>query len=118
MLFSERQKLEKEYYKWLDKNKCVKGNLLSVLTFLDNNGNLVKKEEKSNVQILQIAFEMVCRDLLSLKHPKIDYTGYKPKSTMKSYIHKAEKVLEGENYGWKKEKNNVRENHYNDKAII
>lgn len=97
MLFSERQKLEKEYYKWLDKNKNVLGSLLDVLTFLDNNGNLVKKEEKSNVQILQIAFEMVCRDLLSLKHPKIDYTGYKPKSTMKSYIHKAKKVLEVQN---------------------
>lgn len=97
MLFSERQKLEKQYYKWLDRNKNVLGSLLDVLTFLDNNGNLVKKEEKSNVQILQLAFEMVCRDLLSLKHPKIDYTGYKPKSTMKSYIHKAEKVLEVQN---------------------
>jgi glutaredoxin 2 len=93
MIFSERQKLEKEYYKWLEKNKNVLGSLLDVLTFLDNNGNLVKKEEKSNVQILQIAFEMVCRDLLSLKNPKIDYTEYKPKSTMKSYIHKAEKSI-------------------------
>lgn len=101
MLFSERQKLEKEYYKYLDKNKLFRGNLMHVLTFLDNNGNLVKKEEKSNVQILQIAFEMVCRDLLSLKHPKIDYTGYKPKSTMKSYIHKAEKVLEGKEWNQK-----------------
>lgn len=71
--------------------------MLDVLTFLDNNGNLVKKEEKSNVQILQITLEMVCRDLLSLKHPKIDYTGYKPKLTMKSYIHKAKKVLEVQN---------------------
>lgn len=118
MTISERQKLEKEYYKYLDKNKLFRGNLLHVLTFLDNNGNLVSKEEKSNVKILQIAFEMVCRDLLSLKHPKIDYTGYKPKSTMKSYIHKAEKVLEGENHGCKKEKNNVRENYYHDQAII
>ena len=97
MIFSERQKLEKEYYKWLDKNKNVLGSLLDVLTFLDNNGNLVKKEEKSNMQILQIAFEMVCRDLLSLKHPKTDYTGYKPKSTMRWYKQKAEKLVEVEN---------------------
>ena len=98
MTFSERQKLEKEYYKYLDKNKLFRGNLMHVLTFLDNNGNLVSKEEKSNMQILQIAFEMVCRDLLSLKFPKIDYSKYKPKGTMKSYIYKAEKVLERENY--------------------
>ena len=93
MLFSERQKLEKEYYKYLDKNKLFRGNLMHVLTFLDNNGNLITKEEKINVQILQIAFELACRDVLSVKYPKIDYTNYKPKSTMKRYKQMANKYI-------------------------
>ena len=97
MLFSERQKLEKQYYKYLDKNKLFRGNLMHVLTFLDNNGNLITKEEKSNVKILQIALKLACIDILSLKHPKIDFTNYKPKSTMKMYLRKAEKLMEVEN---------------------
>lgn len=96
MLFSERQKLEKEYYKWLEENPNVKPCPFSLISFLDGNGNLVEKEEKSNFQNLHIAFEMACRDLLSSKHPKIDYTDYKPKATMKSYIRKARNFSEKE----------------------
>lgn len=97
MLFSERQKLEKEYYKYLDKNKLFRGNLMHVLTFLDNNGNLVEKDDGKKINVLKKALELACCKILSLKHPKIDFTNYKPKSTMKMYIRKAEKLMEVEN---------------------
>ena len=101
MLFSERQKLEKEYYKYLDKNKLFRGNLMHVLTFLDNNGNLITKEEKGNIQILQIALELACIDLLKAIYPNQDFINHKPKITMRSYILKAEKI--------KKENKNAKE---------
>lgn len=101
MLFSERQKLEKEYYKWLDKNKNVKPCPFSLISFLDGNGNLITKEEKSNVQILQIALELACIDLLKAIYPNQDFINHKPKITMKNYIYKAEKI--------KKEKKNAKE---------
>ena len=102
MTFSERQKLEKEYYKWLDKNKNVKPNPLSVISFLDNNNNLITKEEKRNVQILQIAFEQVCLDLLKTIYPNKEFINYTPKITMRRYIKMAEKVLKEEEKEWQR----------------
>lgn len=104
MLFSERKKLEKEYYKWLDKNKNVKPCPFSLITFLYENGNLVSKEQHDHIEKTEIAFELACRDLLSAKYPKIDYTNYKPKGTMKSYIQKAERKLEGD---YERDKNSI-----------
>ena len=97
MTFSERQKLEKEYYKWLEKNKNVKPCPFSLITFLQINGNLVSKEKHEEIDAIEMAFEMVCLDYLKLKFPKTDYTGYKPKSTMRWYKQKAEKLVEVKN---------------------
>ena len=67
MLFSQRQKLENEYYKWLEKNKNVKPCAFSLISFLDMNGNLVEKEEKSNFQNLHIAFEITAHPAIQNK---------------------------------------------------
>lgn len=97
MFFSERQKLEKEYYKYLDKNKLFRGNLMHVLTFLDNNGNLVEKDDGKKIKVLKKALELACCKILSLKHKNIDFENYKPTTTIKHYMRKAEKLVEVKN---------------------
>ena len=68
MLFSERQKLEKEYYKWLDKNPNVKPCPFSLISFLYINNNLVSNDEYKKIEILEKALELVCSDLLLEKY--------------------------------------------------
>jgi hypothetical protein len=118
MLFSERQKLEKEYYKWLEENSNVKSCPFNVISFLDMNKNLVSNDEYKKIEILEKALELVCSDLLLEKYNGKITKYRKPVLTIKNYKYKAKKVLEGENHGCKKAKNNVRENHHNDQAII
>lgn len=97
MLFSERQKLEKEYYKWLDKNKNVKPCPFTVISFLDMNKNLVSNDEFNKIEILEKALELACSDLLLEKY-KGKITKYrKPVLTIKNYKYKAKKVLEVQN---------------------
>lgn len=97
MLFSERQKLEKEYYKWLEKNKNVKPCPFSLISFLDGNGNLFDNKESDKINVLEKALELVCSDLLLEKY-KGKITKYrKPVYTIKNYKYKAEKVLEVQN---------------------
>ena len=108
MFFSERQKLEKQYYKWLEENPNVKPCPFSVISFLDGNKNLVSNDEFNKIEILEKALELVCSDLLIEKY-KSKITKYrKPVLTIKNYKYKAKKVLEGKNYGSEKEKNNIR----------
>lgn len=96
MLFSERQKLEKEYYKWLDKNKNVKPCPFSLISFLDGNGNLFDNKESDKINVLKKALELACIDLLKAIYPNHDFVNHKPKITMKNYIYKAEKLKKGE----------------------
>ena len=93
MLFNERQKLEKEYYKWIDKNKNVKPCPFSLISFLDGNGNLFDNKESNKIKVIEKALELACVDILSEKYPKIDFTNYKPRGTMKRYMQMAGKVL-------------------------
>lgn len=92
MLFSERQKLEKEYYKWLDNNKNVKPCPFSLISFLDGNGNLFDNKESDKINVLEKALELACVDLLKAIYPNQDFVNHKPKITMRSYILKAEKL--------------------------
>lgn len=95
MFFSERKKLEKEYYNWLDKNKNVKPCAFNVISFLSINGNLIRKEDHNKIEILEKALELVCVDLLCQIYPNRDFTNYKPKTTIKRYKQMAEKIIGG-----------------------
>ena len=97
MKFSERQKLEREYYKWLDKNKNVKSCPFSVISFLEANKNLVRQEDYNKIQVLEKALEFACIDLLSEIYPDRDFKNYKPKTTMNRYIKIGERIVEEEN---------------------
>lgn len=95
MFFSERKKLEREYYNWLDKNKNVKPCAFNVISFLSINGNLIKKEDHNKIEILEKALELVCIDLLCERYPNRGFENYKPRNTMKRYKQQAERKLEG-----------------------
>ena len=101
MLFSERQKLEKEYYKWLNKNPNVKPCPFTVISFLDMNGNVVGKNEKDKIEVLKIAIELACVDLLNKTYPNKNFNNYKPKVTMERYERLAEDI-------WRKRNDNSR----------
>ena len=94
MLFSERQKLEKEYYKYLDKNKLFRGNLMHVLTFLDNNGNLINKQEFNKIEILEKALELACNDIFNNTFPSLKDNNTIHNKLIKHYKIKAERLLE------------------------
>ena len=54
MIFSKRQRLSEEYYKWLnevkeEKNTVVKDNALAVITFLDSIGKLKDEQIHRNI---------------------------------------------------------------------
>lgn len=95
MFFSERKKLEQEYYKWLDNNKNVKPCAFNVISFLSINGNLIRKEDHNKIEILEKALELVCVDLLCQICPNRDFKNYKPRNTMKRYKQMAEKIIGG-----------------------
>ena len=99
MLFSERQKLEKEYYKWLEENPNVKPCPFSVISFLDINKNLVSNDDFKKIEVLEKALELACVDILSYAYPNRDFNNYKPKTTMKRYKQMAQTILKGENNG-------------------
>lgn len=94
MLFSERQKLEKEYYKWLDNNKNVKPCVFNVISFLDMNGNLINKQEFNKIKILEKALELACNDIFNNTFPSLKYNNTKHNKLIKHYKIKAERLLE------------------------
>ena len=97
MLFNERQKLAKEYEKWLEENPNVKPCPFTVISFLDINKNLVSNDEFKKIEVLEKALELACSDLLIEKYQSKITKYRKPVLTIKNYKYKAKKVLEKEN---------------------
>ena len=93
MLFSERQKLEKEYYKWLDQNKNIKPCAFNVISFLSINGNLISKEEHNKIEILKKALELACKDIFDTAFPSLKNSKSKHSKLMCFFINEAKKKL-------------------------
>ena len=97
MLFSERQKLEKEYYKWLVKNKNVKPCPLSLITFIDTNGNLINNNDRDKIAVLEKALELACEEIFNKTFPSLKNSNYKHSKLMCFYKNEAKKHLGDKN---------------------
>jgi len=94
MTISERQKLEREYGKWLERQMGVKACPLSVITFLDNKGMLITEKERENIIVTDRALDDACADVFYNKFPSLRGTRNLNFKTMKKrYKEDARKKL-------------------------
>ena len=72
MTLNERKKLEQKYYKWLNSKLNAKSSPMMLLTFLNENGNLIDPKIFEEFKVLEYSLQEACDDLIYANFPTLE----------------------------------------------